>query len=390
MSDATIVATLDATFFASPVQTALTIAALVCVTVYCVVGPILSKRSARRTLDRALLAAYPDFVDPLFVDHAHQLEGIGWGTGQTILACPLPQDGWSTGDISFRVNRSPYSFASLQGTALPGIDGQALARDYERFVTEEFPQQFASDEAKWMLVRRPRSFTEDLGVTLELQRTSWSQLQFFWQKVVSADTKPFLYTSLLRGDSIPFPSSLCAHVIVFSADGRVLLTRAHASKRNDYPGYWACSIGEQLATEDIASLDDDCARRWVTRSLREELAVDQTEFDAAQIRFLALTFEGDIANLAMVCSVHLHLSAADVDARLRTVNRVDNEFGAIDFIEVDRIPEEMVNPSRTYHPSTGIRMVYAYLSQRGQHSLRKRLAVEVAANRSVPRSRVSA
>jgi len=107
------------------------------------------------------------------------------------------------------------------------------------------------------------------------------------------------------------------------------------------------------------------------------LSVDHGEYDPEQIRFLALTFEGDIANLALVCAVHLRLSQEDVTARLRTSNRMDNEFNAIEFINLDTVPSELISPSRIYHPSSGVRMLYAYMHERGQHDLRRSLAREL-------------
>ncbi len=370
-------AAVTSTFFNSPLQTSLTSLALVAVFAYIVIAPILQTRAARRTLDRHLLAAYGKHVDPLFLDQSHELEGIGWGKGQTVLACPRPELGWPTREIRFQVSRSRYSFQSLEQAGLPALKGRNLNEEYEHFRDQVFPTQFESDEEKYMLVRRPRSFTDDPGLRLDLQATCWSQVQFLWQQIATSDNKPTLYSAALDNDPIPYPTSFCLHLLVFSSEGALLLTQTHSSKANDYPGAWACSIGEQLATEDLASLDQDCAQKWVTRALHEELSIEDGEYDPEQIRFLAVTFEGDIANLAFICAVHLRLAKEDVTARLRTSNRPDNEFNAIEFISLDSVPSELVSPSRVYHPSTGIRMVYAYLHERGQNDLRRSLAREL-------------
>ena len=281
-------------FLASPLQATLTSLALVAVFAYVVIAPILQARAAKMTLDRRLLAAYAKYVDPLFLDQNHELEGIGWGQGQTILACPRPEIGWHTREIKFRVSRSQYSFDSLEHAGFPALSGRNLTEEYERFRDEVFPTQFDRDEAKYMLVRRPRSFTDDPELRLELQATCWSQVQFLWQRIVTPENMPMLYSTALDNDPIPYPTSFCLHLLVFTSEGSLLLTRAHSSKANDYPGAWACSIGEQLATEDLASLDQDCAQKWVARALHEELSVEEGEYDPEQIRFMALTFEGDI------------------------------------------------------------------------------------------------
>jgi len=365
------------TFFASPLQTSLTVLALLAALTYGLVAPALVRRASRRTLDRGLLNEFRRFVDPLFLDAEHELEGVAWGQGQTILACPRPEVGWSTTDVAFRLIPARYDFSVLERMPLPGLRTAPLAHGYREYLKDVYPQQYGYDNDKLMLARRPHSFTDDMQLRLEIQVTQWSQLQYFWQCVVTDETKPALYAAALDSDRIPFPNSLCLHLLVFSADGALLLTQTHSGKANDYPGSWACSVGEQLSTEDVLTLDQDCAQKWVTRALHEEVAVEPGEYDPRQIRFLALTFEGDIANMAMVCAVHLSLSQEDVAARLRTANRLDNEFSSIEFVDIESVPRELVCPSRAYHPSTGIRMVYAYLHQRGQNALRRGLAREL-------------
>lgn len=372
-----IVATATSAFFTSTLQTVLTSLALLSAVTYLLIAPQLQRRARGRTLDRSLFKAYRRFVDPLFLDGLHEFEGIGWSQGQTVLACPRPEVGWRTREISFRVNRSQYSFDSLQQAGMPAFESRNVEEGYKQFRDSVFPTQFRDDAVRLMLVRRPSSFTDALQLRLDLQTTCWSQLQYFWQQIATPENKPALYTAALEADPIPYPTSLALHLLVFSSEGALLLTQVHSAKANDHPKTWACSIGEQLAPEDVASLDEDCAQKWVVRALHEEMSIEQGEYDAEQIRFLALTFEGDIANLAFVCAVHLRLSKEDVTTRLRTTNRLDNEFNAIDFIGLDSVPRELVSPSREYHPSTGIRMVYAYLHERGQNALRRSLAHEL-------------
>ncbi len=200
--------------------------------------------------------------------------------------------------------------------------------------------QYASDGEKWALELRPTSFSDSIAIRLNVVPGKWSQCQFFWQQVVSSESLPALYAAAIAPGALPYPNSLCLHLVVYSNEGMVLLTRAHSAKLNDYPLSWACSIGEQLASEDISNLSQDCAQKWVHRALDEELSIAPSEVD--EIRFLALTFEGDIANFAMLGVAHLRLSQHDVMARLRTTNRLDNEFSAIEFISVDEIPSGLI------------------------------------------------
>ena len=362
-------------FFATSFQSGLSLLAILVGVFYGAVGPWLHHRAAHRTLDRAIFAAFRQYVDPLFLDGPGGMEGLGWGRGQTILPCPRPEAGWASQEVQFRINRAQYDFRQLDSAGLPSLAGRKIADEYDAYRTEEFPRKFAYDAERWAVRLRPTSFSDSIAIRLDVVRTSWSQCQFFWNNVVSPTTLPDLYGAAQSSAVLPYPNSLCLHLVVFSSEGLLLLTRAHGAKTDDYPLSWACSVGEQVSSDDLDNLDDDCAQKWVSRALWEELAIVKTE--ANEGRFLALTYEGNNSNMAMVCVVQLRLSADDVVARLATTNRLDNEFSEVEFVPIDIIPQELAKPSREYHPSTGLRMMYAFLHVRGQHALRRELAREL-------------
>ncbi|GHG56293.1 hypothetical protein GCM10011331_23660 [Flavimobilis marinus] len=367
-----------ATFFGSSIQSTASVTALAIALCYLTL-PALDRRSSRRTVDVSYYEAIKKYVGETAAED-QALEGLAWGLGRTVLSAPR-HAGWATKEIRFRVDQRVYSFQSLEREDISSLSGMDLVDGYRGFRDEAFRGQFATDGIKYMLVRRPTSFSDDIGVTLEVRTAYWSQLQYFWQTIVPQVDPGVLLGLASKGGEIPFPSSLCLHLVVFSAEGTVLLSRAHSSKWNDHPESWACSIGEQLSIDDIDRPDVDCARLWVERALHEELAVGAGEIDG-EPRFHAITFEGDIANFAFVATVHLILSAEDIHARLATSNRLDNEFGAIDFLSLDDIPAELVAPSRTYHPSSHIRMMYAYISRRSQVELRHGIAKQLARART--------
>ncbi len=357
-------------FFATPIHVTFTLLALLAVVTWWPLRAWLRRRASHRTIDHELLSGFTRFTDPSL--KGHQMEGIAWGLGQTVLACPRPQLGWKTSEISFTVERYPYDFKALQDK----MDMRQLQTEFEKFRTVEFPGQFTRDADRLMITKRPSAFTDNEGVRLAMRYTSWSRLQFFWQRIVSDETRARLVDMAFDDELIEFPNTLTLHLVLQTRDSKILLTRAHRLKSNDYPESWACSLGEQLDPSDVANLSRDCAAIWVRRTLQEELSIYDEDCDLDQTRFLALTLEADLINYAFICIAPVNLTADALTARLLVSSRDDVEFSDLDFIDVDEIPGELVHPSRTYHPSTPIRMIYTYIYLRGQNQLRQALLRE--------------
>lgn len=357
-------------FLATPIHVTFTLLALLAVGVWWPLRAWLHRRASRRTIDHELFSGFARHTDSSL--KGHQLEGIAWGLGQTVLACPRPQLGWKTSEISFTVERYPYDFQALQAK----MDGRELQGEFETFRTGEFTEQFTRDAERLMITKRPSAFTDNEGVRLAMRYTSWSRLQFFWQRLVSNETRARLVDMAFDDELIEFPNTLTLHLVVQTRDSKILLTQAHRLKANDYPESWACSLGEQLDPSDVANLSRDCAAVWVRRTLQEELSIYDEECDLNQTRFLALTLEADVINYAFICIAPVNLTAETLRARLSVSSREDVEFSDLAFIGVDEIPAELVSPSRKYHPSTPIRMIYTYIYLRGQNQLRQELQRE--------------
>lgn len=357
-------------FLATPIHMTFTLSALLAVVTWWPLRLWMQRRASHRTIDHELLSGFTHFTDSSL--DGHQMEGVAWGLGQTVLACPRPQLGWKTSDISFTVERYPYDFKALQDK----MNGRQLQQEFEAFRAQDFPGQFTRDADRLMITRRPSAFTDNEGVRLDLRYTSWSRLQFFWQRVVSDETRARLIDMAFDDTMIEFPNTLTLHLVLQTRDSKILLTRAHRLKANDYPDSWACSLGEQLDPSDVASLSQDCAARWVRRTLQEELSIYDEDCDLDQARILALTLEANLVNYAFICVAPVNLTADALRARLLVSSRDDVEFSDLEFIDVNEIPAELVRPSRTYHPSTPIRMIYSYIFLRGQNQLRQALLRE--------------
>ncbi len=158
---------------------------------------------------------------------------------------------------------------------------------------------------------------------------------------------------------------------------KLLLTKSSTKKGGDYHSVWALSIGEQLAPEDLNG-DKDIVLNWVERALKEELGISNDDFAPSNVRVMAVNLEGDINNFAIVTIVVLNYDSQQLDAKLKNPLRIDSgEIEEWAFIPCDDIPKELINETRDYHPSTGIRMFYAGLYEFGAPGLNRRLLKQI-------------
>lgn len=333
----------------------------------------LKKYFKGKTEDRRLRDIYEEYSNSIF--DGHETEGISWGWGQTVTSAPDIQKGWATSNIKFEVDTSLYNIQMLR-TLDPSFQSRDFQKEYDLYVRDEFPQYYKTDSDRLMLKEKPVSLTDDYALTIKLKRVKWSQLQFFWNQVLTDKIKKICIDKLFYDNMIVQVNSFCLHLIVKTSDGKILITEVSPNKDNDYAKSWAVSIGEQIDMEDVKNLDADCSYAWVKRALYEELSINDDEFQKENIRFLSINLEGNIVNFAFVCVVEIVLDSDDLVNRLHTSSRVDNEFKHLDFMDIDEIPAELIKNRRNYHPSSEIRMLYTYLNTKGSAELRLQLLKE--------------
>lgn len=348
----------------------ITYLAMLIIIIYIIGKIILKKYFENRTVDSRLRDVYKKYTDGIFI--GHETEGISWGAGQTLVSSPNIRDGWKTKDIRFEIDNSLYNLEMLKNFDL-SLEERNLTAEYEEYMKEEFWKQYTIDSDRLMLRQRPVAMTDANALCIKLKKIKWSQLQFMWNKVLTDDIRKNAIDKIFADKSINHPNSFCLHLIVKTSDGKILITKNSINKENDYAQSWAVSIGEQIDKEDIKNIDDDCAYYWVKRALNEELCINEGEFNKEGIHYLSINIEGDILNFAFVCVVEIVLDANNLKNRLCTEARIDNEFKHLEFMEIDDIPKELIKSSRTYHPSSKIRMIYAYLNSKGASQLRYQL-----------------
>ncbi|MCL4537354.1 MAG: hypothetical protein M1610_07175 [Nitrospirae bacterium] len=327
-------------------------------------GLFLTERYARhRTYEKRLAALYQSRIDKLL--QPFSAGRIGWGLGLTLQSCPDLQEGWSTKEVKIEYLPIEYMFQRNINSA------------YQHYLDTEFPQIYTEDKTRLMLIKNPVAFSDMKILRLEVQKTKWSQFQFY-HKWISEHSQQWFQdiNQVINKGQINFPNSLCLHLIIRTQDDKLFLAETSPKKGGDHHNVWALSIGEQLDPKDLEG-DKDCILNWVKRALWEELGISNEDFSPENVRVMAVNFEGDINNFALATVVVLNYDSKQLDAKLNDPLKIDREFEKWAFMSCDNIPKELVKPTRNYHPSTGIRMFYAGLYEFGAPGLNRRLLDEI-------------
>lgn len=357
------------------------LAALV-VLIYLTVPRVLDRYFAARTPAIRLAGLIDAHVNP-FIKHARANGALGmaWHSNLTIFSSLSLISGWSTDDVKIAfergsatdLNEPKYDFNLLAGALGRPEFGQDLQEEYEQYVLETFNETNQHDSVRLMLTRAKAPSTDDPGLGLVVAPIHWSVLRFFWEVLMPRHGDSVLQNAR-NCREIVHPNSLVLHLVVIDADDQVLVARL-SGMRHDNPGTWACTLGEQLDPADLKVAGTEPILQWVRRAVEEELPGIETRIDAGQVRFMALNLETDIANYAVVCVVRIALHGPELLARLNTGLSLDQELESVKLLDLDTVPSEILAPSETYpqHPSTGIRLIYAYLSQRSTAQLNRAL-----------------
>jgi hypothetical protein len=157
-------------------------------------------------------------------------------------------------------------------------------------------------------------------------------------------------------EQIEFPNAFCLHLIIVTADGRLLLTKRSDRLRYN-PGVWSLSVEEQMSEQDITHQPRRIMREWAGRLLDEELGLPPDDVAETDIRILSVFIEADILNCSLAAVAYLPLRSSDLETVLYAGMMKDGEI--VDFVlvpEADLI-QELKRPSREYHTSSQYRML---------------------------------
>ena len=232
----------------------------------------------------------------------------------------------------------------------------------------------------------------DRKLLLSLQLTEWSQTSYVWdffgKKQGTEISGNNLMNEYAKGISDGkqaleyLPNSLCMHLMIETMDNKLIKSRISESKKNDNPGTWAFTLGEQLDPGDVrddTNLHADFMQRWMRRAFLEEYKMNDNSYadivDADSLRILSLDFESDRYNFALLCVVRLNYSYKTFSEKIySTLDREEaREIGSLDLDEIPGILATYNTKDKNsrhtargqYHPSSYLRLLMYYIHRKG-------------------------
>lgn len=282
--------------------------------------------------------------------------GFGWGTALSLQDAPDCQ-GWPILDVQLQ-------YRSSEPFRLQREKQKEYARYFKTFREQK---RFNEDNTKFMLEQNPTAFSDAPSLVLRVKECKWSEIQFYRDNVANSAERNGLLEEMIEGSlCVRFPHSLCMHMVVMTADNKLLITR-RSPKVSYYPGAWSCSVEENLAASDLRVRRDIRMLTWGLRQLHEELGLDEQAIKPAKMRLLSVFVESDCLNVSICAEATLNITAAQLDVILQGHRRTDWEFTQWAYLEMDRgvVMKELTHPSRNYHPTSGYRVVQAFLKHFG-------------------------
>lgn len=285
---------------------------------------------------------------------------ITWGPTITLQSCPDLRNGWFIKNVEIT---HLTKFHTLPTDIEPS---------YVDYLKSEFYKKFNDDRTRLMLTKNPVAFTDNPTLRIEVMQTKWSQIQYFKTKILDKSHEIYKYIVDIIDGPITVPNSLALLLVVATSDGYVLLTRT--SKKVVYsPNLWACSIGEHLDLEDFKGPGKYIALNWLNRALSEELCIEANDYTPENARIMALVLETELVNCSLIGVVELNINRAELDSRINKGIRPDYEASDWEYITWGGLAGELMKPSRSYHPSTGLRMLYAGIYKYGAANFSRQL-----------------
>ncbi len=284
--------------------------------------------------------------------------GLGYLDALVLQQTPSIREGWALPTVQIRI-----------GESQPFVLPPKYRSRYKQYFQECFRYKgFQDDGEKFMLMRNPVTSTDSPSLLLEVKPTRYSCVQFYRDNIATNSTeKTKLIDDLVQGSlEAQFPHSLCMHMIILTSDNRLLLIK-RSQKVSYAPGTWSVSIEEQLAREDFKDGPENVATNWACRLMAEELGLDQASYRVDDLRLLSIFLEADILNISICVYTELQIEANKLALKLQAGVRPDYEHTEFNFLDADgkTILKEILAPTKQYHPTAGLRLLYALLKKYG-------------------------
>lgn len=293
-------------------------------------------------------------------------DSLGLGDSLSLQTCPELNRGWKMSEVLL--------FHDTTRFTLP----QQYQGLYENFFRANFDNnRFFDDRPKLSLARNPIAFSDSPTLALYTQEALYSQVRFFQKNVaVIGSERDDAIRKLIDGE-VTFPNSISMHMVVVTKDKKVLRTK-RSEKVDFYPGTLSVSIEEQNDMRDLDAGVTGTILRWGKRALLEELGLGDDTYNDENLRILSVFLESDILNIALCAHVQLDITSTELDTTLHGIPRRDYEFPEWDFIEQDKLIDEVFQPIRSYHPTSRYRMLMAMIRHSNEpqmaNALRRKLS----------------
>ena len=282
--------------------------------------------------------------------------GYSWGMNKSIIQ--NISGGWQLKNVRVEEwNREPFEFNCSEHIAA-----------YEEFLSSKECEAImlkGKNHTRWMLTGYDAAYDK---LFLSIQKTEWRQTQFVWHHLLCEEAKrKKAITDFFEEEISEYPNSLCLHLVLIDNENNVVASKIKKRKKDDYPGKIAITIGEQLNETDYTSAENFMLQ-WLRRALREEFGLTEEKIpqyvDEDSARIMTLHLEGDIYNFALICCVRLHSTTKQLYDFYQINRSSEDEFDELFPISTDEIPSILQNSNQlqnAYHPSSFIRLLFAYL-----------------------------
>lgn len=312
---------------------------------------ILAKYYRRRRYEKIFASLVRRFVSPPIAKYHH----LAWGSSLSLQTCPELHRGWRAADVRVYHNSTLFSVPN------------EVKETYQKYLEMHYQdKRFFDDNKKVMLTRNPTAFSDSPTLILETKEALFSQSMFYVDNIATSTSKRDEFIRKVVDECLVlFPHTLCMHAIIVTKDDKVLITK-RSPKVAYYPGTWSCSIEEQLSLSDIKDGGDRAVLKWFKRLLHEELGLSAEAYNEENLRILSVFLESDILNISVCAHAILDMDSVELGQVLKCLPRTDYEFTDWAFLKHEDLFNELFNPSRAYHPTSGYRMLMALIRRYGE------------------------
>ncbi|MBS1585520.1 MAG: hypothetical protein JSS82_08220 [Bacteroidetes bacterium] len=292
---------------------------------------------------------------------------IAWSYGITLVKPINFRNGWTLDEIDFGASSDFYELPS------------ELQPEYIEYLPE-FRKKYKENPNRYMLARTPFVSGQNQILKIEIKRCHWSHIKFFHELMENNSKRRVVYLDKALDyqplEDIDFPNSVVLHYIIKSSDDKFLFLQRDCV--GDQEGSWALTEGQQLDKKDVEhTTPREILLSWINAAVAE-LGLEKDIFEPRDVRFLALNLESNNINFAIPCVIKIKYTAKECEELLNKrltygVNLKDKKF-----LDEEGLFNELLNPSKFHHNSTGLRLLYALNHLIGHRKLEAELKKRVA------------